>query len=49
MEAEVAVSKMFLQVVVVVVVVVEAAVHMLRHDGGLELAQCVFQLKSQLL
>lgn len=46
MEAEVAVSKMFLQVVVVVV---EAAVHMLRHDGGLELAQCVFQLKSQLL
>ena len=46
MEAEVAVSKMFLQVVVVVVVV---AVHMLRHDGGLELAQCVFQLKSQLL
>jgi hypothetical protein len=50
-EAEVGVRKMFLQVQVVVVVevVVEEAVHMLRHDGGFELAQCVFQLKSQLL
>jgi hypothetical protein len=49
-EAEVGVRKMFLQVQVVVVEeVVEEAVHMLRHDGGFELAQCVFQLKSQLL
>jgi hypothetical protein len=44
-EAEVGVRKMFLQVQVVVVEeVVEEAVH-----GGFELAQCVFQLKSQLL
>ena len=28
---------------------VEAAVHLLRHDGGFQLAQWMFQLKSLLL